>query len=327
VWRSKDGGETWQDFSQGIFYPEVYSLAITGGVSPLLIAGSYGSGLYQHSLAVVADFTASSRSGHPPMEVSFTNQTAGTVNSYHWDFGDGTTSTQENPTHTYSSPGTYSVTLTATGSGDSDTEIKNDYITVTVPAPVAAFSANPTSGTAPLPVTFIDSSSGSIISRSWSFGDGTSSSAQNPTHTYNNPGIYSVSLTVTGDGGVDVTTLSNYIVVSKPLPTVTITAADPSAAESGKDTGTFQVSRTGNTSAPLTVFYTATGSAKNGIDYKKLPGKVTIRASQSYAKITLKPVDDAAKEKLEKVKVKLVGKPVYLLGSPRSAVVIMRDND
>src|SRR5207245_649286 len=68
--------------------------------------------------------------------------------------------------------------------------------------PTANFSANPTSGNAPLTVQFTDQSSGSITARDWDFGDGTAhSSALNPSHTYNNAGNYTVMLTVTGSGG------------------------------------------------------------------------------------------------------------------------------
>jgi PKD repeat protein len=81
--------------------------------------------------------------------------------------------------------------------------------------PVANFSGTPTSGTAPFTVTFTDSSSGTITSWAWTFGDGGSSSAQNPTHDYTTaPFTYDVSLTVTGPGGSDTMTKLGYITVN-----------------------------------------------------------------------------------------------------------------
>ncbi|MGC9310870.1 MAG: PKD domain-containing protein, partial [Candidatus Aenigmatarchaeota archaeon] len=70
-----------------------------------------------------------------PLKVQFTDLTQNSPNSWNWDFGDGETSSEQNPTHTYLSPGTYTVTLTASNSEGSDTETKTDYITVLEPLP------------------------------------------------------------------------------------------------------------------------------------------------------------------------------------------------
>jgi hypothetical protein len=105
------------------------------------------------------------------------------------------------------------------------------------------------------------------------------------------------------------------------------TTTGPAASESKKRGGAFQISRAGDTSRPLTVFYTLSGSAKNGIDYRRLPGKITFRAGSSTATIGVKPIDDHAREKLEKVKVKLAGSAAYRLGLPRRSVVTIEDND
>jgi PKD repeat protein len=80
-------------------------------------------------------------------------------------------------------------------------------------APVADFTANPTSGKKPLAVGFSDTSSGAITSRSWNFGDGSTSTASNPSHTYWRPGTYTVTLTVNGPGGSDVEAKADYITV------------------------------------------------------------------------------------------------------------------
>ena len=78
---------------------------------------------------VVAYFSASPKSGLAPLNVSFSDNSIGAT-SWSWDFGDGSTSVVQNPTHTYEEPGSYTVSLTASRSGESDTEIEIDYINV-----------------------------------------------------------------------------------------------------------------------------------------------------------------------------------------------------
>jgi len=166
----------------------------------------------------VAGFTGTPTSGTAPLAVSFSNASTGNVTSSSWTFGDGSTSTLANPSHTYTGVGTYSVTLTVTGPGGTDSLTRTNYISVAEPAPVAGFSGTPTSGTAPLAVSFSDSSTGNITSRSWTFGDGATSTLANPSHTYSAVGSYSVTLTVTGPGGTDSLTRTNYITVGDVAP-------------------------------------------------------------------------------------------------------------
>jgi len=174
------------------------------------------------STTLTVDFTASKTSGTSPLVVSFTPVTTGTVSGWNWNFGSSAipASTSQYPTVTYSTPGTYSVSLTVTGPNGSVTKPKTNFITVTSTSPVANFSATPTSGVAPITVNFTDSSTGSITSRLWNFGDGTSSTAVNPAHIYSAAGTYSVSLTVTGSGGSNTKTSTNLISVSS-VPTAT----------------------------------------------------------------------------------------------------------
>ncbi|MQY70739.1 PKD domain-containing protein, partial [bacterium] len=166
-----------------------------------------------------ADFTGTPRSGSEPLSVSFTDLSTENPTSWSWSFGDGGTSTSQNPTHIYNNVGTYTVSLTATNAYGSDTETKPGYITVSsAPQPPDAdFSADPTSGSAPLDVTFTDLSSGSPTSWSWSFGDGGSSADQNPQYTYNAEGTYTVSLTATNADGSDTETKPDYITVTEAL--------------------------------------------------------------------------------------------------------------
>jgi PKD repeat protein len=168
---------------------------------------------------ITADFTANKTSGTAPLTVDFTPVTTGTITSWKWDFPGSytpsvTNSSAKVATVTYPTPGTYSVSLTVTGSSGSVTKTKPSFITVSGTAPVANFSATPTSGVAPLVVNFTDTSSGSITSRSWNFGDGSTSTATNPSHTYSVAGTYTVSLTVTGSGGSNTKTNSNFINVA-----------------------------------------------------------------------------------------------------------------
>jgi hypothetical protein len=89
-----------------------------------------GSGITAESAAPTADFTADPISGPIPLGVNYTDQSTGDITSWQWDFGDGSTSTEQDPSHTYTDSGIYTVSLTATGPGGSDTEIKTDFITV-----------------------------------------------------------------------------------------------------------------------------------------------------------------------------------------------------
>mgnify|MGYP003764676023 CR=1 FL=1 len=182
------------------------------------------------TLPPVAAFSAAPTSGIAPLTVQFTDASTGSPTAWSWNFGDGGTSDQQHPSHTYNEPGTYTVNLTATNAGGSDTETKTGYITVTAPVlpPVAAFSAAPTTGTAPLTVQFTDASTNDPTAWSWTFGDGGTSDQQHPSHTYNEPGTYTVNLTATNAGGSDTETKTGYITVTAPiLPPVAAFSASP----------------------------------------------------------------------------------------------------
>jgi PKD repeat protein len=179
--------------------------------------------------APVAAFTASPMRGAAPLLVNFTDASVGTITNHSWTFGDGSTSGAVSPTYTYSNAGVYSVTLAVSGpSGSGATNLVN-LITVTniviVPPPVAAFTANPVVGAAPLLVNFTDASTGTITNYSWTFGDGNTSGAVSPTYTYSTAGVYSVTLAISGPGGSSMTNLANLITVTNTVnvpPTVAI---------------------------------------------------------------------------------------------------------
>jgi PKD repeat protein len=163
----------------------------------------------------VADFTGSPTSGCAPLTVNFTDQSTGEITSWSWVFGDGGTSPDQNPSYTYQNPGDFTVSLTVTGPEGSDTETKTDYISVSA-VPVADFSGSPTSGDAPLTVNFADLSAGNPSSWNWDFGDGGSSTAQNPSYEYTGAGVFSVNLTASNACGSDQEIKTDYITVTEP---------------------------------------------------------------------------------------------------------------
>jgi PKD repeat protein len=160
-----------------------------------------------------ANFTSSVTSGKASLNVKFTDTSTGTPATWKWTFGDGTSSTVQNPTHKYSKSGTYTVSLTVKNAAGSNTVTKTDYIKVTE-KPVAEFSATPTSGKMPLTVAFTDTSTGLPTKWKWNFGDGTSSTIQNPKHKYSKAGSYTVTLTATNAAGSSITTKTDYIKVT-----------------------------------------------------------------------------------------------------------------
>ncbi len=178
------------------------------------------------TLAPVADFGGTPTSGVAPLSVQFTSLSTGEIDVFQWSFGDGTTSSLQNPSHTYTDPGSYDVRLIVLGPGGADTLLRTAYIEALIPPPTAAFEGVPTSGPAPLSVQFNSLSTGIIESYLWNFGDGDSSNAQNPLHAFDTPGTYSVKLTVVGPGGSNSTERVDYITVNIPAPTASF-SADP----------------------------------------------------------------------------------------------------
>ncbi|MEW5994254.1 MAG: PKD domain-containing protein [Candidatus Zixiibacteriota bacterium] len=207
--------------------PDKFSLVVNN-TNPYNDSRDLGSGIANAYKALSAtncgpacdlntDFTADVTSGCAPLAVNFSDLSTGSgIDGWSWDFGDGGTSTAQNPSYTYNSAGTYTVSLTVSSSsqGCSDIQTKTGYITVQA-VPVADFSGSPTTGAAPLAVNFTDLSSGNPTSWSWDFGDGGTSTAQNPLYTYTTAGTYTVSLAASNTCGSDVETKVNYITVTE----------------------------------------------------------------------------------------------------------------
>jgi gliding motility-associated-like protein len=164
-----------------------------------------------------ANFSASPVSGCAPLVVTFTDMSTGSPTSWQWDLGNGTLSTQQNPTTTYFNSGLYTVSLTATNASGSNTFTRTQYIKVD-DKPTVDFSASNRSGCFPLRVNFTDLSVGgsaAITGYEWDFGDGGLSTAQNPFHIYTTAGNYTVTLKVTNAGGCSkVVSRPNFIQVS-----------------------------------------------------------------------------------------------------------------
>jgi len=173
----------------------------------------------------VAEFEGSPRLGCAPLTVNFTDKSTGTITSWWWEFGDGGTSAEQNPSYTYQNSGDYTVSLTVTGPSGSDTEIKTDYVSIS-DVPVADFSGSTTAGCQPLIVDFTDLSTGNPASWNWDFGDGGTSIEQNPIYTYNDPGVYTITLTAANTCGSDVAVKTDYIQVDSCGPTKAFAISD-----------------------------------------------------------------------------------------------------
>lgn len=154
--------------------------------------------------APTANFSAQSVSGCAPLVVSLQDLSTGGPTAWKWDFGNGNSSTLQNPSATYFLPGTYTVSLTATNSSGSNSITKTAYITV-YDKPKVAFTADNTSGCFPLPVQFTDASVPSAgtsnVSWQWDFGNGEQANTQSPQYTFTASGQYTISLKVTNDKG------------------------------------------------------------------------------------------------------------------------------
>ncbi|MFL6236251.1 MAG: PKD domain-containing protein [Thermoanaerobaculia bacterium] len=151
------------------------------------------------------------------LSVLFQDTSTGTPTAWAWDFGDGAATSKQNPMHTYAAAGTYTASLTVTNASG-QTSTKRQFVTVEAGDPLlAAFTFTINGRT----VLFADASAGTPTSYSWDFGDGKSSTARNPSHTYANTGTYTVTLTIANAFGVTDGT-SQF---------VTLSAGDPPVAD------------------------------------------------------------------------------------------------
>ncbi|MEM2124411.1 MAG: PKD domain-containing protein, partial [Methanolinea sp.] len=160
-----------------------------------------------------AEFTAEPTAGRVPLVVRFTDHSSGVPTSWLWNFGDGESSTEQNPVHEYRSPGVYTVALTVRNAYGTGQKVERDLVKAGT-VPTAQFAAIPSEGEAPLTVQFNDLSRGLPTDYSWDFGDGSGSRAKNPVHTYTREGEYTVSLTVSNQFGSDTRIQSGAVKVA-----------------------------------------------------------------------------------------------------------------
>ena len=184
---------------------------VSATISGFNIPVSFGI-MNRQTTPPTANFTSNVTSGSAPLAVGFTDTSTGSPTAWDWDYGDGTShGTTQNTTHSYSSAGTYTVVLNASNVAGYSVDTQTNYITVTGggSAPVASFTSNVSTGTAPLTVAFTDTSTNTPTSWAWQWGDGTANdTTQSPTHTFSSAGTYLVNMTATnayGNSGVQAT--------------------------------------------------------------------------------------------------------------------------
>jgi PKD repeat protein len=275
-----------------------YYLAIAGVGNAVTPYSDYGSlGQYYLSGSVTtsplkADFGYTTDA----LQVSFTDassDSAGTIISWSWNFGDGGSSTAQHPIHAYAASGSYTVTLTVADDMGMSAATSRP-VTVATPnlPPMAGFTVSTAGSTA----TFSDRSSdsdGVIAAWSWTFGDGSSSTAQNPSHTYAASGSYTVTLTVTDDWGASRSAQQTVSISGPPAApsnltatvvtsgtktktkTVTLKWQDNSSNETG-----FTIQRcteTGKGAAKACVYGDFATVGADVTSYKETPGSATYR--------------------------------------------------
>ncbi len=194
------------DGSRGVHNPAYFQTLLSQSVARV------------ESLPPVPHFVMSDTSGCVPLEIEFTDLSYSLFNVAYWTwyFGNGDSSTQENPTYTYEEPGVYTIGLKVVD-GNGTSEITSESLVV-ASGPIATIGVDSTEGYVPLTVVFTDSSTcvdDPATTWRWDFGDGDSSLDQNPgLHTYDSPGDYTVTLEI--ENPYDTVTATRRIEVKPP---------------------------------------------------------------------------------------------------------------
>ncbi len=227
------GNSNWIDDSGDGIKEPLLDVSNTSIFNPVLVPGSGGS----TNQAPTAAFTFTTSD----LTANFTDTSTdldGTIVAWSWNFGDGTTSTLQNPSHTYTIAGTYAVSLEVTDNGYT-TNSTSQNVTVTSNLPNQAPTADFTYTTNGLTVSLTDTSSdsdGTIVAWGWNFGDGTTSTAQNPSHTYAADGTYTVSLVVTDNDSATSNTATMNVTVTTPVSqSVTVASLTGSSSTVNKN--------------------------------------------------------------------------------------------
>ncbi|MFK8038804.1 MAG: PKD domain-containing protein [Crocinitomicaceae bacterium] len=221
-------------------------LTVSGGIAPYsynwdmgtsfledrtnLTAGNYSVSVFDNQnncsgthTAIVSEITANinfSSNLEPNCSVNFSDMSisSGTITDWFWDFGDGNTSTNQNPNHTYNSNNTYNVCLTITYTDQGITCNKTyceDYVYICGDEPCPQITADFSyiiDANCNIQFTNLTNVPGNITSYSWSFGDGATSSQANPLHSYNQNGNYTVCLTIAYQNGANECKTKEYCI-------------------------------------------------------------------------------------------------------------------
>ena len=243
-----------------------------------------------------ASFTATSTSGTLSQTFQFTDTSSSTncpISRWLWSFGDGDTSVNQNPIYTftktcsiYTGNRTFPVTLTVyTSDGTQATTINN--IVTGPPVPVSSFTATPTSGPAPLSVQFNDASSNSPTIWYWQFGDGTTSTQQNPVHNYTISGVYTVTMGASISQTCNPPVATNTITVLSPLaPTAATTTQTATITTTTTPTSLLTTTVTAQTTLPAASLTTMVTATPSGFYYTPRPTVTTMKVFTPIPTVT-----------------------------------------
>ena len=207
------------------------------------------------------------------MDASSSSDSDGTIASYAWTFGDGSTGTGATASHTYAAGGTYDVKLTVTDDKGAATNLTKQ-VTVTPPnvAPTAAFTSSGAELDKHFDATDSTDSDGTIASFAWDFGDGDNGTGSELDHSYASAGTYDVRLTVTDDDGAT-GTVTKQVVVSPP------NAAPHAAFTASKDELKLSVDASDSTDSDGTVeSYAWTSATEPAAPARPRPTPTSVRA-------------------------------------------------
>jgi len=225
AWTFGDGGtSTQQNPTHAFATSGTFTVTLTATNAVGSNAVSKSISVTQAALTPVSAFTFSPGAPTPSQTVTFTDASTNSPTSWSWAFGDGATSTLQNPTHAYTSVGTYSVTLTATNSAGSGSSTRS----ITVSASGSSLAAHFSTLVSGQSVIFTDTSTGNPTFWAWDFGDGQTSSVQLPTHVFTTAGTYTVTLKVSNNSGTN--TVSASVTVAPAAPQAGFNALRPTTA-------------------------------------------------------------------------------------------------
>lgn len=242
----------------------------------------------------VANFTLGNVCAGYPVTINNTSTPPGGISGWQWNFGNGQTSGNQNPAVSYGNSGTYTISLIAGDTlGCADTAIQQVTI---YPSPIAAFTFAGNTACTGGQVSFSNTSSGNIVSWNWNFGNGQTSTQQNPNVTFNNSGSYNVTLVVTSANGcVD-------------SITQVINIAPPPVANAGLPTS-------------ICVGQSATLQASGGVTYQWSNGQTTSSISvnpSSTTTYTVTVTDASGCQDTAQVVVSIIPPPVINVPAPQT---------